>query len=640
MPLRHTGCAALAVLLSLAVFSAAAQDGHPVPRSRSAKALNSGWAADRSRYDESRAGARTEGAFFVRSRFLYRADGKRLPDVLRDFAASLSLPLIVADGVEGTVKGDFDMQGQQFLDTLCKAYGLTWYHDGIALYVYPSSAVQSKLFRLQGFREATVKSLLDSLQLGDKRFPLRFDAQAQTLLVYGPPRHVELVSEVLEQLEAGSADRNRRVVRVVPLRFASAADRTFGQTKVPGLVSTLNSLYSGGNEAGANAGQDDASGFRRPDRVKAQHNVSGTESSKNVADLFGIRGADRNKGESTPAPQRTFMPPGAPSLPRQDDVQVPVFRAEEGTNSILIYAQPQLLANCIELINRLDVKPILIEIEATIIDVSSDSVDQLGVSWSVGTGSSSLSVSSPPVGGNAIPFSMGTLLSNAGHELLARVSALQANGKASVLGKPKVLGLANRTAVMVNKRTVTVKVAGNLEANLFQIDAGTRLQVTPQVNAQDEDGQIRLSLYIEDGAFEDTLVEGVPVMKRIEISTEALVQGGQSILIGGITSSSDVKQLSAVPGLGSLPWVGGLFRTRRDSLQRSERMFLITPRMLRDPVPISGQGLDNLVGQSPPAAAEAPSPAFAPAVNELGPVGTREAHQPSGRRKRRAAKAS
>ena len=230
----------------------------------------------------------------------------------------------------------------------------------------------------------------------------------------------------------------------------------------------------------------------------------------------------------------------------------------------------------------------LVELEATIIDVSSDSLDALGIDWSVKGSRGSVSVTQPP-GSTTNTFSISTLWADAGRELMARVDALSAQGKARVIAKPKVLGVANRPAVMREKRVVTVRVAGNLEANLFQVEAGTLLQVTPQITSVPEAGggvteRIKLSLYIEDGNFERTSVDNIPVVKRTEIMTEAHVGEGESLLIGGITTTSQSSQVDEVQGLGRIPLLGALFRHRNESAGQTERLFLISPRLIREPV--------------------------------------------------------
>lgn len=518
------------------------------------------------------AAANRSGILWATPRFTYRADNKRLSEVLQDFAASQGLPAVIAEGVEGTVKGDFNSPPEVFLEAMGKAYGLLWYHDGAALYIYPSKAIQSRLFRLKGFERRQVTELLQSLRLGDNRYPLRFSGADQTLLVYGPPRHVEVVASAVEQLDAGAADRNRAVVRLVPLRYASAADRMMGTIRLPGMASMLSELY--GAAAAGGAGGTQAAGG-------TQTSQSSQQSADKLRPLQGIFGADRSSQDSPVRRPLPGLTDTSRFAARGADDETPIFRADEGTNSVLILGRPQRMAEYADLISRLDVRQVMVELEATIIDISSDSVEALGVTWSLEGSRSSVSVT-PPDGGSIAPFRIGTLWSNAGRELLSRVDALSATGKANVVAKPKLLGVASRPAIMKDRRIVAVKVQGNLEANLFQLEAGTLLQMTPYVSTHDGQTRIRLSLYIEDGGFEDQLVGGVPIQKRMEISTEASVLEGESVLVGGITTTLDSSQNNGVPGLSRIPLFGALFRTTSDKSSRKERLFLITPRVIHD----------------------------------------------------------
>lgn len=526
--------------------------------------------------------ASKSGALWRTSRFAYRAEGKRVTEVLLDFASSQGLPAVIADGIEGSVQANFDTTPEKFLDAMTRTYGVIWYHDGTALYFYPAGSVQSRLFRLKGFRREQVSDLLESLQIGDRRYPLRFNAAESTLLVYGPPRHVELVGAAIESLDVGAMERNRKTVRVVPLRFASAGDRSLGQARIRGLASIMTSLYAAGANAGNTELEAPALTDVQPEKLRALQGVMGADS--RLADVL-----NRKPQESAGAKPAAKAPGGGRGLQSPiDEDAAPVFIADEGTNSIVILGRPQRMAEYVELIHRLDVQPVLVELEATIIDVSSDSIDSLGIDWSVKGSRGSVSVTQP-AGKPTSTFNISTLWADAGRELMARVDALGAQGKAKVIAKPKVLGVANRPAVMREKRVATIRVAGNLEANLFQVEAGTLLQVTPQITSVPEAGggvaeRIKLSLYIEDGNFEQTSVDNIPVVKRTEIMTEAHVGEGESLLIGGITTTTQSSQLDEVQGLGRIPLLGALFRHRNESAGQTERLFLISPRLVREQV--------------------------------------------------------
>jgi type III secretion protein C len=384
---------------------------------------------------------------------------------------------------------------------------------------------------------------------------------------------VELINAALDALDAGVSESAERTVRVVELQFASAADRQMGDLLVPGVASTLRKLYTGEDAAAGRASADAIEQVKASVRKKQSAAVPMPRSSQFLPPLPRANAKD---GSSTSEPNQSR---GGGAVDPDDTP--PRFEADEGNNAVIVQGRADRMAEYEALIRRLDQKPRLVELEATIIEVNSDSVDALGVNWSMRGSSGSVSVNGPaPVTpGAANAFTLSTLVSDAGRELLARVNALQSEGKARVLSKPSVLGVANRAAVMREKRVASVRVSGEREANLFQVEAGTLLEMTPQVIDGDY-GEIKLSLYIEDGAFETRQVDAVPVVKKTEIRTEAHVREGESLLIGGITVETEQIQDNSVPGLSKIPLLGGLFRSSERQVTRTERLFLITPRLV------------------------------------------------------------
>lgn len=560
--------------------------------------------------------------------FVYRADGKKLPEVLQDFAASQSVPVFVDPAVEGTVNGSFNAKSEDFLKAISKTYNVIWYFDGVTLFIYPSKAMQSRVFRMRGFDPGQVREMLRSFGLGDSRFPLRYNEAEQTLLAYGPPRHIEVVATVIETLEQGSRERGGKLVRVVPLRYAVAADRTMGSTRVPGLATTLNNTFSKGAATPQN-GADSVRG-------SSQSVLGSAEQQRAVEMTYGFKAgeSDAGKGRASSSKDRNGTKPseGGASAPQSDDK--PYFQADEATNSILVNAAPGQVDQYERLVRQLDVAQNLVEIEATIIDVSTDEFDSLGIEWDftrTGRGRITVSPGSPVAPGASLGdaptaltgANITTLVSDAGRQLLTRIRALEGNGKARILARPKVLGSANRTATMVNKRVASVRVAGNLDANLFTLEAGTTLQVQPQVVIYPDHRDVKLTLFIEDGNFESVSVDQIPVIKRTEISTEAVMREGESLLIGGISVESDFTGRSGLPGLSRIPVVGGLFRHDEGGKQRSERLFLLTPKVIEvagarspDTAGVLPQPVAVLPTAAGPgaAAAGAPPPLPAPAA--------------------------
>jgi type III secretion protein C len=64
----------------------------------------------------------------------------------------------------------------------------------------------------------------------------------------------------------------------------------------------------------------------------------------------------------------------------------------------------------------------------------------------------------------------------------------------------------------------------------------------------------------------------------------------ESLLIGGFNSESNIKETNAVPWLGNIPFFGAFFRKKTSTLKKTERLFLITPKIVAEPIPHASQG--------------------------------------------------
>jgi type III secretion protein C len=181
--------------------------------------------------------------------------------------------------------------------------------------------------------------------------------------------------------------------------------------------------------------------------------------------------------------------------------------------------------------------------------------------------------------------------------LFARIRALEESGKARILSRPQVLTLNNTEAVLSSRNSVYVRVAGNQDVDLYNVDTGLTLKVTPTVESVQGDAKnILLSVQIEDGAFDSSAsVDGIPKVSHNSIVTQAVIVDGESLLVGGYEYERNTKSTSRVPVLSDLPFVGHLFSDKQEQTQRLERLILITPRIKS----MTNQAARPAVGREP-----------------------------------------
>lgn len=552
-----------------------------IKRPRSLRAAHGSGSAGHSIADGRSTSKNRTAPSWIHQRFSYETAGRSLPEVLRDFGAALAIPTVVSDAVEGRVRGRFESSAGEFLNGLMGSFGIIWYFDGQALYVYAAREFQTRVYRLKDYDHRRIEALQSRLGWGDSRYSLRFSAKDQTLLVSGPPRHLELIGQLIDALDSSVQDRQRNVVEVVPLRFASAADRTLQDTRIPGVASLMQALFSGARTQQVTDLPTPPSDFRYQQLLKSMEPGAGTTKSPSILDLLSGRRTAPPRGDG----QENSTMPSSPTYQRiaapRSDVDSPHFVADPNNNAILISGHPARMAHYVEAIKRLDVEPVLLELEALIMDVSSEQTEQLGLTWSVASraGIMSWDIGGEPAGSTA--QTVQALWTQAGARIQMQLQAMVKDGRARLVARPKVVAVANQLALLSEMRKVSVKVAGNLAANLFTVETGTAIHVLPQVQLVQGGYRIRLNLHVEDGDLEDQKVDGIPIVKRLQIDTEARLTEGESVLLGGITADRQSQQRVGVPGLSELPLIGGLFRSTATQSKRYERLLMITPRIIR-----------------------------------------------------------
>ena len=545
---------------------------------------------------------------------------------------------VVATGVQGQVNGRFEGTPAKLLRDLSRAYNLLSYYDGGVLYIAPASDTQTRSYLLTPAAAAQVQRAAQALQLPDARNTLKFSDDG-ALLAVGARRFVQQVEELVRQVRPGTTAVAMKTwapaqtqplpdYRIFYLRYAWAQDvpMSFGgqQTTLPGVASILRSLVGQANK-GRVAIASDPARAQGSQRVRGSASVRGGTQTLGLVDdaAPSVRGTDTlvaaltQVGYGQPAPEPA-EPPAPPDF-------APRIEADPRLNAVIVRDLPERLDRYAALIKSLDVEPQSLEIEATIIDINTDRLRELGINWRYNHGLSSLMFGNGTAADNRLngqvdptPSAKGGVISAVigdRYPFVARITALQSDGAAKVVSSPQVVTLSNVEAVFDNSATYYVRVAGREDVDLFNVTAGTRLRVTPHVfkEGSDADGaaRIKLLVQIEDGGLTGQSVDNLPIVERSGINTQALISEGESLLIGGMVRDSATAGVDKVPVLGDIPLLGNLFKTQRKGGQRIERMFLITPRLAssRATVDALQKAREPLAAPAaPPAAPAAPAP--------------------------------
>ena len=525
-------------------------------------------------------------------KFERSVEQKDLRELLREFTAGYGIAVVVDQQVTGNVSGKFNLTPQSMLEYLASSYGFVWFYDGNVLYISTADSVVSEIVPLPA--QSADKSLrtLERLGLLDVRYPVSIDARARIARVAGPKPYVDLIRNTLRGLDAEGGAADEALVKVFRLRYAYAADQKVdasSENVVPGLVSVLSQLFPAQGQSNSSKLGQGSGGF--PNRVNR----------------VPVRGTNLTLPEMPDPMARFEAMQNASSSTATSGNALPQFRADQRLNAIIVRDSPARMGQYAEIIKNLDTKPLVIEIEARIIEVSTDEFESLGVDWRFTSGKLDIQAGrgplpgltfngarngeGPPFSGSrgaggllGLPIAAGavatTVLGDAGRNLILRINALAEIGKASVTASPRILTLDNIEAIIEDAQQFYVRVASERDAGLFQVNSGTSLRVRPLVVVEENGRQLKLAIRIEDGAPTELQVDAIPIVRRTSIGTWAFIKEGQSLLIGGFTQAKNSEVQTGVPGLSAIPIIGNLFKTTEKKQLRVERLFMITPRIV------------------------------------------------------------
>ena len=160
-----------------------------------------------------------------------------------------------------------------------------------------------------------------------------------------------------------------------------------------------------------------------------------------------------------------------------------------------------------------------------------------------------------------------------------RLSALENTGQVRIVSSPKITTLDNVEATIEQGVAIPISVVSAAGTNTIFVDAKLNLTVKPHVT---NEGSVIMKVNItrNEPDFVNTGARGDPTILKKQAKTEMLVRDGDTAVIGGIYTRNSGVAYSKVPGLGDIPILGWLFKTRRENDDRTELLIFITPRIV------------------------------------------------------------
>ena len=283
---------------------------------------------------------------------------------------------------------------------------------------------------------------------------------------------------------------------------------------------------------------------------------------------------------------------------------------DERTNAIILTDTADRLEEFRRVISQLDIPVRQVLIEARMVTANANFNQQMGIAWGGGginlNGDTAVryggsretlgelqnvlvdgtgDITSPgdlvvDLGiAQAGASSIGLGITRAGYLVDLELSALEADGHAEIVARPKVITADKSPAVIESGVEIPYQEASSSGATSTSFkDAVLSLEVTPQITPDD---RIIMELNVKQDTV-GTIFNGVPSINTNEIQTEVLVDNGQTIVLGGIYQTDKNISTTKTPFLGDLPYVGALFRQTIERDDKQELLIFITPRIISD----------------------------------------------------------
>ena len=308
----------------------------------------------------------------------------------------------------------------------------------------------------------------------------------------------------------------------------------------------------------------------------------------------------------------------------------------EGTNALLVAANPEMQRTLGELIRQLDTRPEQVLVEAIVVEIGNEAAKKLGVQFLLGgkdlpfaatnysnatpniltiagaIGAEELTRTTTTVNGTTTTTSTSSALGDSLQEAAAAsilsatggfggfaldigknaifgtiINAIAADTESNLLATPHIVTLNNQKAKFLVGQEVPVSTGEQLSANFENAfrtvqrqEVGIKLEVTPQVNAQ---GDVKLFLKQEVSSVAGPVSSRSSdlILNKREFETTLTVGDGQLLAIGGLLNDDERRTIERIPLLSDIPIIGELFKSRSRSRSKTNLMVFIRPTVLR-----------------------------------------------------------
>jgi len=269
----------------------------------------------------------------------------------------------------------------------------------------------------------------------------------------------------------------------------------------------------------------------------------------------------------------------------------PFASVDDESNSIILMGQKEELKYFTQLIKKLDIDRQQVYVQARIIEISEKKIKDVGVKYGLFGGQSgsngllTFSTKLAESGSSALAVDLGKFGVSSptglteGLALGATINLLNQNGAADIVSEPSLLCINNKASSIYVGQTVSIKTSktnGTTSTESFsREDVGLTLKVKPRIS---NGGKVLLeiSTKVEDVTKTDG-ANAQPETSKKELETTAIVNDGESVILGGYIKATKGNTIDKVPFFGDIPILGALFKSKREVKDKINLVIIITP---------------------------------------------------------------
>jgi len=313
--------------------------------------------------------------------------------------------------------------------------------------------------------------------------------------------------------------------------------------------------------------------------------------------------------------------PSATATPKGKKPQKAMVVSDVERNALIILATAEQMKNIRKTVRQIDIPKVQVYVKSKIVEIDTNMAEQIGLQYGLNGGaitSTGLYTLAANMGANALQISpqlLGFLNTNNKtvytddngniieednpafkfdstdkvFALGAQLDLLKRHGAAHILSEPSILCTNNKEATIYVGQTMSILTKaqqstqgqGNIVNSYSREDIGITLKVKPRLSSNNK-VSLEVETQIEDVDPSSEQVTDRPTTTKRKVVTNAIVNNGETIILGGLMKKVGGKGIDKVPFLGDIPILGDMFFTHNSDVEREQNVVIyLTPYIVR-----------------------------------------------------------